>query len=84
MIHRTFIEFSLTQNSRKNTFEKEKTFNVDNFFLSMCLLFQKKVKNSKLHTQPTHTEQFSALGYACRKHDLQKGSFLGLVYVLIP
>ena len=54
----------------------------------MCLLFQKKVKNSKLHTHThTHTEQFSALGYACRKHNLQQASFLVLVYIfnsLIP
>ena len=56
----------------------------------MCLLFQKKVKNSKLHTHThthTHTEQFSALGYACRKHNLQQGSFLVLVYIfnsLVP
>ena len=42
MIHRTFIEFSLTHNSRKTTFEKEKTFNVyKNFFEYVFIISEK-------------------------------------------
>ena len=54
MIHRTFIEFSLTQNSRKNTFEKEKTFNVDNFFEYVFIISEKKLKTANCTHNP-HT-----------------------------